>query len=191
MVVYQASQEVADRRRHKLCRERRKKGRKPSEEALKLQEYTLFITNIPRTVCRKEMVGTIYRVRWQIELIFKQWKQLFRIDVMKGTRVERIRCLVYSRLITILIVNSLFAESFQYTAAVWKREISPVKFIQWLRRDKRLSEMLFSCGVERLLDELSDCIPRILLKQKRKRKTSLELLQLEIGFIESFGSGNT
>ncbi len=158
---------------------------------MKFQEYTIFITNVPRTVWKKEVVGTIYRVRWQIELIFKQWKQLFRIDVMKGTRVERIHCLVFSRLITILIVNSIFAVSFQHTGATLKRELSPVKFIQWFRRKGRLSELLFSRNTQNLLDELFDNIPRILLKQKRKRKTSFELLELEIGFIESFERENT
>ena len=70
-----------------------------------------------------EAIGTIYRLRWQMELTFKHWKSLFQIDVLKGTRPERIRCLIYGRLIVILVVQRLLALA-STQAAAEQRELS-------------------------------------------------------------------
>lgn len=190
MVVYQAPQEVADRRKNKIKRQCQKKGRRPTAEYLQLQEYTIFITNVSAEIWSKEIIGTIYRVRWQIELIFKQWKQLFRIDVMIGSREERIQCLVYGRLIMILTVTSICGFGFLYAYHQLAREVSSVKLIQWLKRNGRLSEAILSNRFEILLTDLLRDIPKILLKQKRKRKTTFMLLQDQVRFLESFETYN-
>lgn len=36
------------------------------------------------TVWGAEIVGTVYTVRWQIELIFKNWKSQLQINYLKG-----------------------------------------------------------------------------------------------------------
>ena len=36
--------------------------------------HTLLVTNLPRTRFRAEEVGQLYRLRWQVELLFKEWK---------------------------------------------------------------------------------------------------------------------
>jgi IS4 transposase len=186
MVAYRVPQEVSDTRRYKIKKEAKKKCRGVSKEYLALQEFSIYITNVPPEVWPKEIVGTIYRIRWQIELVFKQWKQLFRIDVMKGSRPERIRCLIYGRLIMILMVNSLVSISALYAHVTLGREVSIVKLIQWLKRKERLSKALLINDFEALLDDLVKTIPHTLLKQKRVRKTSAELLQEQVPFLESF-----
>lgn len=49
------------------------------------------------------------RLRWQVELTFKNWKSLYMINVLKGNRIERIRCLIYGRLIVMLVIQHLLA----------------------------------------------------------------------------------
>ncbi len=186
MVAYQAPQEVAETRRRKIKKEAKKKGREVSEEYLALQEYTIYITNVTPAVWSKEIIGTVYRIRWQIELIFKQWKQLFRINLMKGSRPERIRCLVYGRLIMILMVNSIYGFSSIYAHIELKREVSIMKLVQWLKRKERLSKSLLLNDFETLLSDLLKHLPKTLLKQKRKRKTTIELLKEQVPFLDSF-----
>ena len=41
----------------------------PEEES-----YTLLVTNLPWTRMTAEQVDRVYRLRWQIELLFKEWK---------------------------------------------------------------------------------------------------------------------
>jgi hypothetical protein len=40
----------------------------------KTREYQYLVTNLPRVRYAAEKVGLAYRLRWQIELLFKEWK---------------------------------------------------------------------------------------------------------------------
>jgi hypothetical protein len=186
MVAYRAPQAVADTRRRKIRKEAQKKSRKIGETYLALQDFSIYITNVPCEVWSYEIIGTIYRIRWQIELVFKQWKQLFRINVMKGSRAERIRCLVYGRLIMILMVNAIYGFCAQFAHSRMDREVSMVKLTQWLKRKERLAKALQTESIVELLDRVVVMIPKLLLKQKRHRKTTEELLKEQIPFLNSF-----
>ena len=55
------------------------------------KDYTYLHTNLDRAVFSVEDVGKLYRFRWQIELLFKEWKQhanLHRYDTEKENIVE-------------------------------------------------------------------------------------------------------
>jgi hypothetical protein len=67
LFVTRLPQEVAD--------ERRRKGRTLSPRHLALLNWSLYITNAPPELLHLEEAVRLYRVRWQIELIFKVWKR--------------------------------------------------------------------------------------------------------------------
>lgn len=55
------------------------------------KDYTYLHTNLDRKIFSVEDVGNLYRFRWQIELLFKEWKQhanLHRYDTEKEHIVE-------------------------------------------------------------------------------------------------------
>jgi hypothetical protein len=43
-------------------------------------------------------LGHLYRLRWQIELVFKQFKSVLRLDWVVGEKVQRLLCEVWARL---------------------------------------------------------------------------------------------
>jgi len=104
---------------------------------LKFLKYTFFITNCPATLRPKEAVATVYRLRGHVELTFKHWKSLFLISVLKGTRPELILCLIYGRLIVILVVQRSLALA-SAKAKNEQRKLSFCKATQWLMRERRL-----------------------------------------------------
>jgi IS4 transposase len=190
MVFYRMPENVANERIRKAKKNAKKKGVTLSQEHLALLKFGLYITNVSREVFQAEVIGTIYRLRWQIELIFKQWKQLFQIHVMAGSRRERIYCLIYARLTLILIATAIYSAGAHYAMNEYKREVSPDKLIQWLQRCRRLGKAIWLNRIGNLLDDLITAIPKYLLKQKRKkRKTTLELIQEECPYLESFQNG--
>lgn len=123
------------------------------------------------------MVATVYRIRWQIELLFKQWKSLLHIHVLTGTRPERIKCFLYGRLITITMLMRVCAYASWYATAVLHREISFHKLIEWLKRKGRFAQAIQDGTVETLCRDLRRDMATLLCKQKRKRKTSRQLLE--------------
>jgi VIT1/CCC1 family predicted Fe2+/Mn2+ transporter len=121
-----------------------------------------------------------------MELTFKHWKALLHLHVLKGTRPERIKCLLYSRLITIVILNILSAYAAWYAVHSLQREMSIHKLINWLKRKSRLSMAIYQGEVEILLSNLRSDMSQMLCKQKRKRKTSRQLLDDEVHYMDHF-----
>jgi hypothetical protein len=184
LIVYRLPPDVYRTRQKTAIKAAKRKGRSVSMSYLKFLKYTFFITNVPVTLWPMEAVGTIYRLRWQVELVFKNWKSLFQINVLKGTRPERIRCLIYGRLIIILVVQRLLALA-SAQAANEQRELSFYKATQWLMRGERFLKAFLDRQFECLLQRMLSCLKR-LLKQKRKRLTTWSTIALQVGYLDSF-----
>jgi hypothetical protein len=186
LIAYKLPDKVVNMRRRKAKEARRKKGRRLSEDYLDWLRFGFYITNVSREVWSKQVVGTVYRLRWRIELIFKEWKGLLNIHVLKGTRSERIECLVYGRLITIALMTMLYAYTSFCAETLFQREASEHKLINWLKRKNRLSEAIHFNLLDALLSDLVHDIPKMLCKQKRKRKTTLQLIEGQVHYMDSF-----
>ena len=88
------------------------------------------LPNVSRDVWTAAVVWTVYRLRWQIELTFKHWKALLHLHVLKGTRPERIKCLLYSRLITIVLLSMISAYAAWYASNCLQRAMRIHKLIE-------------------------------------------------------------
>jgi Transposase DDE domain len=69
--------------------------------------YTYLHTNLPRATFTALEVGRIYRLRWQIELLFKEWKSyanLHRFDTAKSPIAEG---LIWASLLTATIKRAI------------------------------------------------------------------------------------
>jgi hypothetical protein len=51
-------------------------------------DWTLFVTNAPGTLISLKQVYDFYRIRWQIELIFKLWKSYGGLNQILAWRKE-------------------------------------------------------------------------------------------------------
>ena len=184
LIVYRLPSDVYRKRQKSAIKAAKRKGRRISLSYLKFLKYTFFITNVPAALWPMEAVGTVYRLRWQVELVFKNWKSLFQINVLKGTRPERILCLIYGRLIVILVVQRLLALA-SAQAAAELRELSFCKASQWLMRGGRLLKAFLDRQFAGLLKRMLSCMRR-LLKQKRKRLSTWQLIARQVAYLDSF-----
>ena len=172
LVAYRLPDEVVANRRRKARISARKKGRQPSPEYLNWLRFGFYVTNVPEEAWEAEMVGTVYRLRWQIELTFKNWKSLMNIHILRGTRKERVECFPYGRLISVVVATMICGFASWYAYHYLKKEVSFHKIISWLRRKDRLSVAIRSENLRELFDDLIRNISKSLCKQKRKRKTT-------------------
>lgn len=185
LIVYRAPQETVRIRRYQARQNASKKGRRVSQDYLDWLEFSFFVTNVPRHIWSASVIGTIYRLRWQIELIFKQWKSLLSIDVLKGMNPLRIKCIIYGRLIAVVAITCCCAVARTIAQCKSQREISFTKVIQWLLRKGRLTDAIWKGNLFQLLLQLIDDIGR-LCKQKRKRKTTAQLIEEQIDYMDGF-----
>lgn len=93
------SSEAEERRRHKKIYKRNTKPEKYEY----LREMNLFITNVPKEMLLPEQVYNLYRVRWQIELVFKAWKSVLKINKVRKMKANRFRCYLLGKLLWIVL----------------------------------------------------------------------------------------
>jgi hypothetical protein len=103
LLIEKMPEEEINKRMRKINQRDKKKNRKASEEYKNRAIFNLFITNIEPEILSTELIHDIYRLRWQIELVFKCWKSVAKINKVKKMKVERFECLILARLIWLIL----------------------------------------------------------------------------------------
>jgi len=90
--------------------------------------FSLFITNTTKELLKASDITQLYRIRWQIELVFKTWKSLLNIHKVKAVKKDRLECHLIAKFIWILINWKVFRcidvfirkHSSNYACSMWK-----------------------------------------------------------------------
>lgn len=184
LVAYPVPNHVFDKR----VRDYRKKtkGKTPSNEWLARQKFTILITNVPKTIWDDGVIGTVYKLRWQIELIFKVWKSQLNIDYLKGTNPNRIWCLLYARMLAISLIFTL-SSVIGHLVNSFGCEISLTRFVNWLKRQGRFARIILNGLTTRDWKHLIASIDLLCKDEQRiKRKTNRRMLEEEVSFLNTF-----
>jgi hypothetical protein len=105
LIAYPVPEEVVIKRQESHYRKAQKHSRKPSKKILDLCSWTLIITNIPAEELSHQEALVLLRARWQIELLFKLWKQYAQADVSRSKKPWHLLCDLYAKLIGMIIVH--------------------------------------------------------------------------------------
>src|SRR5262249_62096559 len=81
----------------------KKKGRKLSERQRVMCQWTVMITDLPAEAFTVEEVCVLYRVRWQIELLYKAWKSGGGLGRTRGRKAGRVLCEAYAKLLAMVV----------------------------------------------------------------------------------------
>jgi hypothetical protein len=76
-----------------------KKGRPVSLNSLVLAGWVLLITTLEATDWPAEDILRLYRVRWQIELLFKRMKQMLKMHQIQGKRHDSVQATIRALLV--------------------------------------------------------------------------------------------
>jgi hypothetical protein len=103
LLFFLLPQEVYQARIRKAAKYAKKKGTQLTKEYKARAKLNLFITSAAEYVLDLESVWKAYTLRWQIELWFKVWKSLWKIDKVKKVKKERLECYIWSKLFVIIL----------------------------------------------------------------------------------------
>jgi hypothetical protein len=84
LIASSLPEEAASRARAKERKKAAKQQRQLKEETLYLCGWLLLFTSLPIKEWSDEQVLTLYRARWQIELVIKRMKQLLKLAQLRG-----------------------------------------------------------------------------------------------------------
>ena len=107
LLLLRVPKEVADQRREDLLRDAHRRGQTISEETLRLADWTILITDVPSKHLHFEEALVLLRERWQMELLYKLWKQNGQIDEWRTANPWRVLCELYAKLIGALLQHWL------------------------------------------------------------------------------------
>lgn len=163
-------QAVAQRRRKALAAAR-KKGHTCSQAYLEWLSWNVFITNTGPHQLSFEQILHFYAIRWQIELIFKVWKSQARLAHTSTYRPERVLCMLYARLLGLVIFHWLVAP---YRASDRFELSLPQAFHVLQHRTVRLLDSIAAgwTSTPTILQALVDAFFHFATKDSRRKKPS-------------------
>lgn len=180
LIAARVPEAVVNERRRRARKTAKKRGYTPSQTHLTLLAWNLFVTNVPGTVWTPETVCKAYRLRWQVELIFKSWKSYLQLATLPTKTADPTLCYLYGRLLLILLNYALCPA---LRAALWmkkRRELSLLKLVRHLQAvaDRWLHALFLAARELRaFLHRAYASAERLVAKASRKRRTSAQLLR--------------
>jgi len=68
-----------------------------------------LVTNLDRGVFTAEQVATIYRMRWEVEILFRALKSVGRLDQLRSSSLPVIRVFIYAALLGLALAQDISA----------------------------------------------------------------------------------
>jgi len=136
IILEAVPEEVAQKRLKKLEQYASKhKNSTISDQRIAMCYFNVFITNAPADLLPADLVRLVYTIRWQIELLFKIWKSVFKIDQVKKMSIFRFECYIYSKLIAILLTLHIHNKLGQFLWDEENFELSPMKAAKLIKKN--------------------------------------------------------
>jgi hypothetical protein len=172
LVAFRLSPQSAERQRRGLREAMRTQGRTPSAKALQLAGWLLLLTNAPEEKLPSAMMSYVYRLRWQVELIFRQAKSVLRLDKTESQNPYRVQSEIWARLICAVLLFSWHAHA---SAECWRRhrcEASFEKLIRMMQHWGHTIARAFLDGPAAILQELRTLWQHLLVNARKGRQKS-------------------
>lgn len=171
-------EEIVNEKLRKARREAQRARKTLSQLSIALLSYTILITNAEIELISYQEILSLYKVRWRIELLFKEWKSQLKIKNLTGKNIHRINCLIYSRLCLIILMNWFVSYFYLKALEIHGRELSIKRVLdifldESVKRSFILESNFFQKYEAKILAKV--------LKDKRKRKTTRsKVLELKL-----------
>jgi len=91
----------------KLRRKARREGRQLRPESLIYAQYVMVLSTFPRAPYDTQRVLEAYRLRWQVELVFKRLKQIAQLGHLPKHDPESSQAWLYGKLLVALLTEKL------------------------------------------------------------------------------------
>ena len=183
---------VYEQRIREKTKKSKGQGRSQLKDETKIRSwFHLFITNADESCLPKEKIIPLYRLRWQIELQFKVWKSVFKIETMYKMKEHRYIISLYVKLI-LIVINLQITYSVQQMLdcsrkGKGKDKIKIISLNKAMKTLKTLFDKIFSLlrGTRRKAEKTAQYIQNRLqenhwLESKNKKLCLPEILTLFI-----------
>ena len=115
----------------KVRQEAARRGKQTQPDTLKFAEYVIVFTTFPAAAFSPADILEWYRIRWQVELVFKRFKSLAQLGHLPKYDDDSAKAWLYGKLLVALLVEKLI----RHASAIspWGYHLAPAATTQPLR----------------------------------------------------------
>jgi len=107
LVMLRKPADQAETSRRKARRKSRRQGKTTQPNTLKAAGYVLVLTSLDGARAAAADILALYRLRWQIELVFKRLKSLLDLAALPAKDPDLARSWIYAKLIVALLLEDV------------------------------------------------------------------------------------
>ena len=120
------------------------------------EKYHIYITNIQKDVLNAKDIAKLYGARWDIELLFKELKSKYALDILETKNVQMIEALIWTAMLTLIVSRRIYTLVKNSTAQILKKwlDIRSYVGVQYSQRNAAdlLTVILQRCGIQRTFE---------------------------------------
>lgn len=120
LVMLRKTEAEAEASRRKARRKSRRQGKTVQRNTLEAAGYVLLLTSLDATRAAADILA-LYRLRWQIELVFKRLKSLLDLAALPAKDPDLARSWIYAKLIVALLLEDVARDALD--SPPWTRPI--------------------------------------------------------------------
>jgi len=184
LIVEIVPEQVYQERIRKINKYNKEHGWTTSEEYKARCRFNMFITNVPTEELTIGETMLLYRLRWQVELMFKNWKSVCKIDKIQPMKYERFTCLLFAKLLLIILNIQIICNLQVHYFKKRKKILSENKCFKTLRDSFSILRGIWKEGRKRSEKKIRDLVGLFSSnhwKEKRRNKTNyIEIIELFI-----------
>ena len=181
LIAWRVPGKVPAERRRKLKLNQKKRGRgTPTKEALAACDWMFLVTNLPAEKLNAKEAIVLYRARWQIELLFKRWKSIGLVSLLKAKNDAATMVRLWARLCAALIqhwITVLCGWRSEHLISFARVAKMIPTIVENLADRLMLPSSIQSKEIERLLIRFQTKTEKSARRDKRKKIGTLELLR--------------
>lgn len=122
---------IAEKKRRRIRRQASKKGTTPDQRTLEAAGYIIVITSLPQVQWTTAQVLQLYRLRWQVELLFKRLKSLLNLDQLRAKGPTLAQTYLLGKLLAALMIDRLTDQAARRCPEMFSDTQRPISLWRW------------------------------------------------------------
>ena len=121
------------------------------------EKHHIYITNIQKEILNTKDISSLYGARWDIELLFKELKSKYALDVLETKNVQVIEALIWTAMLTLIVSRRIYSlvrnstthpkKMVRYTQLRWSTIFAE-------KASDLLTVVLNRCGIQRTFETI-------------------------------------
>ncbi len=176
-------QKAAERARRRIRRQANKKGRTPDKRTLEAAGYVFLVTSLSAGQWTAIQVLELYRLRWQVELIFKRLKSILHLDQLRAKGPELAQTYLLGKVLAALIIDVMTDQATQRHPALFAETPRPISAWRWMivGRDFLFTAVRGHISWQGFLDKLPALQRYLCITSRRTRQNQAASARVLLG----------